>query len=314
MKSFTKCGLILVLGVLFSSLMMYKRIFDIKISNAENVSNNVHYMSKNNSDVITTVGDNKCTGLEFGEKCIFITHPYIRASLLVGVLSGYKNLEKRRSVRDTWKLYPGNWSLVFIIGLPCDEQCKTENATYKDLALVHDEDRYFGTSSILPVKSSTLYWIAERIKPDWILKTDDDSFVDIPRLINVTKTLKKPFYGGQIWTNQGPVRDPKSVSYISFQQWPGGGFPHYASGAGYIVSGDLTDCFIKNIYQVFKMPREDVFSGLLARACKIKPTQINGLTDLVVPKDTAIIQHEIKTREGMMKIWNQKIANSNKTV
>lgn len=95
MKSFTKCGLILVLGVLFSSLMMYKRIFDIKISNAENVSNNVHYMSKNNSDVITTVGDNKCTGLEFGEKCIFITHPYIRTSLLVGVLSGYKNLEKK---------------------------------------------------------------------------------------------------------------------------------------------------------------------------------------------------------------------------
>lgn len=109
-----------------------------------------------------------------------------------------------------------------------------------------------------------------------LLKSDDDLFVNVPRLVeflsapqrvNATRTL----WGSVILDHFEPWRSKSHRHYLSPVQFPGKTLPTYASGAAYLLTGDAVQPLLKAASTERHVPVEDVFvTGILAGKAGIR--------------------------------------------
>ena len=110
-------------------------------------------------------------------------------------------------------------------------------------------------------------WAARYCSFLFLLKTDDDVFVNSRRLFDVLRlksTPKKGLYMGKV--NHNPVvkrgRGKWRVGYIEYS---GRYYPHYCSGGGFVMSYDVIECLVP-LFDVTNPYRIDVFMlGCLQR-------------------------------------------------
>jgi hypothetical protein len=200
--------------------------------------------------------------------------------------------------------YSGNWTAVFLIGnisysdTSLIKQLEDEQAKFHDLLIIDELERYKGEDSVLPFKTASFLKVASLTEIPWILKTDDDSYVNIPYLLRNTEFYSPPFYGGGIGSDSKPIRDPNDLWYISYESWPSDDAYHpFASGAGYLMSNDVVSCFADvcpKMSQVQYHPCEDVFVGVLAHECKVKAQSLHDI-------------HCCGPKEGINLPWYQKV-------
>ena len=140
--------------------------------------------------------------------------------LLVGVMTGPTNLKRRDAVRQTWMQYPSvGKSIVvcFAIG-----RWQLENAT---LARLDAEAALHGDLLLLPISDGCVkqvsigkmyaFWReAARLLSQWhgapplIVKTDDDSFVNLPLLETTLRPLRcvpRLYFGAVVFTGYQPT-------------------------------------------------------------------------------------------------------------
>uniref|UniRef100_A0A8C9JC21 Hexosyltransferase n=1 Tax=Panthera tigris altaica TaxID=74533 RepID=A0A8C9JC21_PANTA len=129
----------------------------------------------------------------------------------------------------------------------------------------------------------------------YILKTDDDVFVNVPELVSELvrrggrweqweKSMEPPrenegqpmplLYLGRVHWRVHPSRTPGSKHQVSEEQWPPtwGPFPPYASGTGYVLSASAVQLILKVASRAPPLPLEDVFVGVSARRGGLTPT------------------------------------------
>ena len=106
----------------------------------------------------------------------------------------------------------------------------------------------------------------------FIMKTDDDVYVNIPSLLDLLARENENFSFGRLFKLAHPQRDSKSKWCISHEAYPNQTYPDYYNGAGYVLS--MTHVReILNIYQnVDFIPFEDVFVGLCLNHIGVKLT------------------------------------------
>jgi hypothetical protein len=179
-----------------------------------------------------------------GARLAVIAPAPAKPKLFVGILSAPNNFLERSAVRNTWLRLVADSAHAFIVGLPFGDAQDSENKTFGDLALVEGLDHYRKFSSFLPVKAYTTLWLALRCGAAFTLKTDDDSFVHVPRLLSKLPLRAAGFYGGFI-LNHNVLK--------------------YCQGGGYVFSTEQVPCLLKNAAAHWDMPREDVFAGLAVR-------------------------------------------------
>mmetsp|Transcript_22284 Transcript_22284/g.76430 ORF Transcript_22284/g.76430 Transcript_22284/m.76430 type:complete len:664 (-) Transcript_22284:67-2058(-) len=179
--------------------------------------------------------------------------------LFIGVLSAPANFLARSAVRGTWLRLATDFAYAFIVGLPFGEAQATENATHGDLALVDSLDHYMKFSSLLPLKTYTILWLAYICSAQFTLKTDDDSFVHSPRLMAALPKSAERYYGGFI---------------LDFRLHR----LKYAQGGGYVFSTNETPCLLDKAAAHWEMQREDVFAGLAARDCGLNVSKIHNIS------------------------------------
>ncbi|KAJ1462336.1 hypothetical protein M885DRAFT_557106 [Pelagophyceae sp. CCMP2097] len=98
-------------------------------------------------------------------------------------------------------------------------------------------------SSLLPLKTYTILWLAYRCLAQFTLKTDDDSFHPFASARGCfTEKLK------------------------------------YAQGGGYVFSTNETPCLLDKAAAHWEMQREDVFAGLAARDCGLNVSKIDNIS------------------------------------
>lgn len=234
--------------------------------------------------------------------------------VVVSVASG--NFKQRQTVRETWGSIAktnNEIKLVFMLGSAANdgiqEKINSESDTYHDIIQEDFVDSYRNLSlkSVALLKWSFTYCSSAK----YVLKADDDMFVNLNYLVNVLKhrKLNNTVIGMKI-TGARPIQNKNSKWYTPSEMFNGTVYPPYCSGTSYVISGES----VKKLYIAsLNVPYfwlEDVFiTGICRVKANIAITNDNGFT-YNKPNPTGcefrkrITGHRYSDKE-IRKIWSE---------
>ncbi|XP_062984798.1 beta-1,3-galactosyltransferase 5-like [Elgaria multicarinata webbii] len=200
--------------------------------------------------------------------------------LLILVTSAPGNAAPRQVIRKTWatqdRRQPYPWQAVFLIGQTTPEgsawQVQQEQREFRDILV----GNYLDTYRNLTLKvMHGLKWALERCRPSYVLKTDDDCFVNtewLPEFLARRNAIKTGLYAGSLFPREKRqvIRHPSSKWYVSNQDYPPNEYPPYASGVGYILSLDAVRRIMQAAEHVRPIPVEDAYLGILAQRAGLR--------------------------------------------
>ena len=161
--------------------------------------------------------------------------------LLIVILSSPQNEERRNVIRETWanvaKQHRENFLLYFSLGsfeISDDriDAINAEKSTYKDILSLPMVDNYSSlTSKIL----STFVHLNRNVKFSYLLKVDDDSYVQLPQVLEELKHSNFPekLYWG-FFDGRAPVWDKGKWAESEYRLCDK--YLPYALGGGYVLS------------------------------------------------------------------------------
>lgn len=184
--------------------------------------------------------------------------------LVIIVVSSSRNFEARKAVRSSWgksisevKRFNSNSSrdsfqVFFVVGGDevNDERVEKEAEQFGDILRGNFMDTYV-QNDLHTVKTLLgLKWATSICNPQYILKVNSDSFVNVHETIKWLYSLgdssgpeykhKEGLYTGYCHTGGvRPVRNPQSAYFISEDQWSEDLLPSYVSGVGIVLSRDV---------------------------------------------------------------------------
>lgn len=201
-------------------------------------------------------------------------------SLFISVISAPDNFEKRQTIRRTWSNHLTNQTNIhrilemvgfgFVIGLTnnslVQQKIKEESERYGDILQINVIDKYVKLS----VKVAGLInWVSAYCqRVDFVLKVDDDVYVNVHNLATVLHSLppsERSVYGHTAGGNHpsrtegindiyGKIKnkmytfDFKSGKWAtSFENWPWYQFPAYFQGAGILIAGSAVRSLLSAI-------------------------------------------------------------------
>ncbi|KAJ1212781.1 hypothetical protein NDU88_000425 [Pleurodeles waltl] len=199
--------------------------------------------------------------------------------LLILITSAPWHSEARQMIRTTWAAneqtsYP--WQTVFLIGQTYDREVTkmiwNEQQKFGDILVGNYLDTY---RNLTRKVMHGLKWARDRCQPEYILKTDDDCFVNtdgLPAFLTEHNIIKTGLYVGSLFPKDKRmvIREPSSKWYVSPSDYEPDTFPPYVSGIGYILSLDAADLILRAAEYVRPIPVEDVYIGVLAKMAGIQ--------------------------------------------
>ncbi|KAL4709620.1 hypothetical protein ACJJTC_007351 [Scirpophaga incertulas] len=201
-----------------------------------------------------------------------------RLQLLVAVTSAPSHRAARDAIRLTWGHFRqrSDVSVAFVLGAPpaaLRPALLAEDTLFGDLVIGRSVDTY----SNMTLKTLSILEWADTYCPRArrLLKTDDDMFINIPRLLEFSQTASRVNATKTIWgkvvRKSLPKRTPRSKYFVPPSQFPDKVFPDFATGPAYLVTADaikpLFDTALKSRY----LRLEDVFvTGVVASRLGIR--------------------------------------------
>jgi hypothetical protein len=192
-------------------------------------------------------------------------------ALVVGVLSAPGNADERQACRATWfRLAPAGDDVLFMFAIGAsgddavDARVRAEQQQHGDVLLLPLRESY----RRLVFKTAALYdYVAQRrdVSFDFLLKTDDDSFVRLDRLLPLLRGVREPaVYWGSHNTNV--KRQSSPAHKWADPLWREDVYPPYALGSAYALSSDLVQKLASlSIDNRPMFPVEDVATGIWLR-------------------------------------------------
>ncbi|XP_033114354.1 beta-1,3-galactosyltransferase 6-like [Anneissia japonica] len=187
----------------------------------------------------------------------------LSAFLVVLIMTGPNFFENRQTIRETWfSSHADGVLLRFVIGaanLPDDKivALTTENNEHQDLLLLTNlEDSYYALTSKL---ISMYEWLDRNVEYSYVLKADDDTFVQLNLLLEELK--EKPleeFYWG-FFDGRAHVHYAGKWAEKEFKLCDR--YIPYALGGGYVLSKDLVNFVARNSKNLKRYKAEDVALG-----------------------------------------------------
>ena len=174
---------------------------------------------------------------------------------------------------------------------------KTEAEFYGDLIyLPHVKNSYFSLTN-RTIKSFQ-YILHQNYEFAYVLKCDDDTFIDIQRIASELQNRinQGQFYWGAMV--RGPVQTHgtfKEVTWTSCNDY----LP-YAFGGGYVLSRDLVHLLVENEPYLKQYKSEDASVGVWLSACNIErkhDARFNTESGSKGCKNVFLITHKISPEE-----------------
>ncbi|XP_033248542.1 beta-1,3-galactosyltransferase 1-like isoform X2 [Drosophila miranda] len=210
-------------------------------------------------------------------------HRGVFLRLLILITSAQSHFSARMSIRQTWMHYGSrrDVGMAFVLGrttnVALNESLNKENYIYGDMIRGNFIDSYFN----LTLKTISMLEWADTHCPSvkFILKTDDDMFINVPKLlgfIDARYKSERSIYG-RLAKNWKPVRAGRSKYYVSHKLYTGLQYPPFTTGPAYLLTGDIVHELYVESLNTFYMHLEDVFiTGIVARTLKIKRVAANA--------------------------------------
>ena len=213
--------------------------------------------------------------------------------LLILVPSLPYHYYNRQVIRETWGQFARNKTvdgslgskhvkLAFLLGRWADNKTRhaiiQEKNEHSDIVVGDFEDSYKNlTRKIL----FGLKWMSIYCgEADYILKVDEDIYVNIPKLVdilaenpaNMTGSIYGHLYNGGHVERQGRWA-------VSKEEFPLSNYPPYMSGNSYVISGVTAPKFLYTSQYLPYHPIEDAFiTGVLPRVNEISQFHVDGFT------------------------------------
>lgn len=243
--------------------------------------------------------------------------------LIIIIMSAPTHLEARTAIRQTWGHFGqrSDMSILFMLGTTLDR--KVETILHKEQNMYNDivRGRFLDSYSNLTLKTiSTLEWVdtyCSQVK--YILKSDDDMFINVPRLLAfVNKHARdRNVIFGRLARKWKPIRNRKSKYYVSQAQFQQAVFPDFTTGPAYLLSNDticrLYDAALDQTY----LKLEDVFmTGIVAHKLGIKRSYANEFLNKRIQYTACNIQrgisiHMVKYSE-QFDLWKKLLDGKSK--
>ncbi|KAH8240974.1 hypothetical protein KR026_009553 [Drosophila bipectinata] len=174
------------------------------------------------------------------------------------------------AIRQTWMHYGSrrDIGMAFVLGrgtnATANERLDRENMMYADMIRGNFIDSYYN----LTLKTiSALEWSLWHCPlAKYVLKTDDDMFINMPKLMKFIDTLsaKRRIYGRRA-ENWMPVRNKQSKYFVSYRQFTARFFPYFTTGPAYLLTGDIVGELYAQSLATAYLKLEDVFlTGIVA--------------------------------------------------
>ncbi|XP_041452277.1 beta-1,3-galactosyltransferase 5-like isoform X1 [Drosophila obscura] len=241
-------------------------------------------------------------------------HKGVFLRLLILITSAQSHFMARMSIRQTWMHYASrrDVGMAFVLGstanVTLNESINQENNIYRDMIRGHFIDSYFN----LTLKTiSMLEWTDTQCPSvKFILKTDDDMFINVPKLLDFVDARHEDMRSiyGRLAKYWRPVRNRKSKYFVSHKSYSGMQYPPFTTGPAYLLTGDIVHELYMQSLHTYYMQLEDVFiTGIVAKSLKIKRVQAKDFRNSrisLVPCTirNAISVHMIKPSE-QYNLW-----------
>lgn len=222
--------------------------------------------------------------------------------LLILVSSAPAYFDRRRIIRQTWaadSAIKTRWKTVFLLGQSRDknhsELLLREEAFYGDLIRADYFESYWNQTLKIEMGFE---WAARYCSFTFLLKADDDVFINPPAVIavlNRANTPKEKLYMGFVYKN--PVVKRTGKWSLSQEEYNGTHYPDFCAGPGYILSPDVVHSFVGIFGSIPKFKFDDVYVGMLAAKIGLKAVHDRGfqtppyLSTTCVLYDNTLIRH-----------------------
>ncbi|GAB0095493.1 uncharacterized protein DMENIID0001_108850 [Sergentomyia squamirostris] len=241
--------------------------------------------------------------------------------LLILVTSAPNHYDARMAIRHTWGHYGmrRDTAVAFFLGATSDrateEQLMSENTLFGDLI----QGRFVDSYNNLTLKTiSMLEWVETYCpQASFVLKTDDDMFINVPKLMEFTEKHRKDkrqIYG-RLAKKWKPIRNKKSKYYVSPNQYLPKYFPDFTTGPAYLMTSDVIhDLYDKSLGQTY-LKLEDVYTtGIVAQLVKVKRVHVTEFLNRRIAFNAcnikkAISVHMVKGQE-QYDLW-KKLMDTN---
>ncbi|KAM4693200.1 UDP-GalNAc:beta-1,3-N-acetylgalactosaminyltransferase 2 isoform 2-T2 [Discoglossus pictus] len=182
-----------------------------------------------------------------------------------------------------------------------DALLQEESTTFQDIIFVHVLDTYRN----VPSKLLHFYkWTADYITFEFLLKTDDDCFIDMENVFNMIEQKKlEPAntWWGNFRLNWAVDRTGKwqELEYLS------PAYPAFACGSGYVISKDIVQWLASNSDRLKTYQGEDVSMGIWMSAIGPKRYQDNHW--LCEKKcESGMLSSPQYSPQELLDLWQQK--------
>jgi len=223
------------------------------------------------------------------------------------IILSSRRSERRDWIRKTWATSTDSIRVLFVVGRStptfgkslANEPVTVDAETHRDILFVDAPDDYANLSQKVFASFravGNLSTTRSRRFPDkypfhFVLKVDDDSFVNlkalrriIDRMTNEGADRVSGIYAGFLMRNIAVIKEPAHPNYEP--TLVNALYDVYASGAGYMVSGDVAKFLGHPPFQPRKMVNEDAAMGRLLSPYDIQPIHLTLLEreeDAVLP-------------------------------
>lgn len=246
-----------------------------------------------------------------------------KVKLLILIMSAPGNKDARVAIRQTWGHYGTrrDVTLGFFLGTTLnkdlEESISAESYMYGDII----RGRFIDSYNNLTLKTiSMLEWTDTYCpKVNFVLKTDDDMFINVSKLLSFIdshfKYTRTIF--GRLAKKWKPIRNKKSKYYVAPRQYMPAVFPDFTTGPAYLITSDLIhDLFTKALDQTY-LKLEDVFiTGIVGHSLGIKLVHVKEFLNKRVSFNPCNIQkaisiHMIKSSE-QFDLWKKLLDGRSK--
>ncbi|KAL4660956.1 N-acetyllactosaminide beta-1,3-N-acetylglucosaminyltransferase 4-like [Arapaima gigas] len=212
-------------------------------------------------------------------------------TLLLALKSHSSHSDRREALRSTWakeQIVDGQVvRRVFLLGLPGDDLIAQADSLD---ALVREESRQHGDilqwafrESFFNVTLKELLfwrWFQEECSRLvlYVLKGDDDVFVDVRRILNFLKMHHdptEPLYVGHRFVDTYPVRFWWNKYYIPPSMFSRV-YPPYIGGGGYLLSRETIRLLLEASSVVPLFPIDDAYVGMCAQVANVSARDHRG--------------------------------------
>ncbi|XP_075415400.1 beta-1,3-galactosyltransferase 9 [Tenrec ecaudatus] len=200
--------------------------------------------------------------------------------LLSLIFSSPGNETRRDLIRKTW----GNVTSVqghailtlFALGMPVllTTQQEIDKESHKNNDII--EGGFLDTPGNQTLKITAMTQWAVTFCPNalFILKVDEEVFVNLPTLVDYLLNLKEhleEIYVGRVIHQETPNRNPRSQEFVPLSEYPEKYYPDYCSGEAFIMSQAVTRMMYVVLKEVSLTVPADVFVGICAKSIGLIP-------------------------------------------